>query len=155
MSSTLDDKVQIDGSELLNVLRAVRKGDFSVRLPNDWTGLPGKVADTLNEVVELNERMAAELARLSNVVGRKGRIDDRASVGHVTGAWADTIAAVNSLVTNLVQPTAEASRVLGAVAKGDLSQTIALEIDGRPLEGEFMRNAKTVNRMVDQLGTVT
>src|SRR5207244_2643017 len=72
--------------------------------------------------------------------------------GPVSGSWSDAVAAVNSLVSNLVQPTAEAARVFGAVARGDLSQTMALEMDGRPLEGEFMRNARTVNRMVDQLG---
>src|SRR5207248_1471513 len=70
----------------------------------------------------------------------------------VTGAWADSVANVNSLVAHLVQPTAEAARVIGAVAKGDLTQTMALEIDDRPLEGEFMRTARTVNRMVNQLG---
>src|SRR5439155_1549723 len=83
---------------------------------------------------------------------RNGKIEERASLGPVTGAWSDAVTNVNSLVTNLVQPTAEAARVIGAVAKGDLSQTMALEIDDRPLQGEFKRTAKTVNRMVDQLG---
>src|SRR5256714_800204 len=84
--------------------------------------------------------------------GQNGKIEERASLGHVTGAWADSVANVNSLVAHLVQPTAEAARVIGAVAKGDLTQTMALEIDDRPLEGEFMRTARTVNRMVSQLG---
>src|SRR4030095_9389884 len=105
-----------------------------------------------NEMVEMNERLAAELARLSVAVGQQGRIGERATRGPVTGSWGDAVAAVNSLVANLAQPTAEAARVIGAVAKGDLSQTMALEIDNRPLQGEFMRTAKTVNRMVDQLG---
>ncbi len=152
MSTILNDGPAIDASKLLAVLKAVRKGDFSARLPEDWTGVAGKVADTFNEVVEMNERLAAELARVSVTVGQHGKIDARASLGTVTGSWSDTIAAVNSLVANLVQPTAEAARVIGAVAKGDLSQTMALEMDGRPLEGEFMRTAQTVNRMVDQLG---
>src|SRR6185436_13688725 len=146
------DPTTLDAATLLTVLKAVRKGDFTARLPEDWTGLPGKVADTFNEVVEMNERLAGELARLSVVVGRNGKIDERASMGPVTGAWSDAVTNVNSLVTNLAQPTAEAARVIGAVAKGDLSQTMALEIDDRPLEGEFMRTAKTVNRMVEQLG---
>ncbi|TMQ69457.1 MAG: hybrid sensor histidine kinase/response regulator, partial [Candidatus Eisenbacteria bacterium] len=134
------DPTTLDAATLLTVLKAVRKGDFTA------------LADTFNEVVEMNERLAAELARLAVVVGRNGKIEERASLGPVTGAWSDAVTNVNSLVTNLAQPTAEAARVIGAVAKGDLSQTMALEIDDRPLEGEFMRTAKTVNRMVEQLG---
>jgi len=152
MALGYDEKATIDASILLSTLKAVRKGDFSARLPDTWTGLSGKVADTFNDVVEMNERLAAELARLSRVVGRNGKIDERASLGSVSGAWADAVSDVNSLVTNLVQPTAEAARVIGAVAKGDLSQTMAIEIDDRPLEGEFMRTARTVNLMVEQLG---
>src|SRR6266446_1198217 len=152
MTSPLEEDPALDASKLLLALRAVRKGDFSVRLPENWTGLSGKVADTFNEVVEMNERLAAELARVSVVVGQHGKIDERASLGTVTGSWSDAISAVNSLVANLVQPTAEAARVIGAVAKGDLSQTMSLDMSDRPLEGEFMRTAKTVNRMVEQLG---
>ncbi|HET9328741.1 MAG TPA: HAMP domain-containing protein, partial [Candidatus Eisenbacteria bacterium] len=146
------DPTTLDAATLLTVLKAVRKGDFTARLPENWTGLPGKVADTFNEVVEMNERLTSELARVAVVVGQNGKIDERATLGPVTGAWSQAVANVNSLVTNLAQPTAEAARVIGAVAKGDLSQTMALEIDDRPLEGEFMRTARTVNRMVEQLG---
>ncbi|HYQ88629.1 MAG TPA: HAMP domain-containing protein, partial [Candidatus Binatia bacterium] len=152
MARVLAEEPALDATQLLLALKAVRKGDFSVRLPETWTGLSGKVADTFNEVVEMNEQLAAELARVSVVVGQNGKINERASLGPVTGSWSDTVAAVNSLVANLVQPTAEAARVIGAVAKGDLTQTMSLEIDDRPLEGEFMRTAKTVNRMVEQLG---
>src|SRR5262245_46252101 len=152
MATMIDASPELDVAKLLGVLRAVRKGDFSVRLPDTWTGLAGKVADTLNEVIELNERFAEELQRLSTVVGQRGRIQERAGLGPVTGAWAESVSSVNSLVASLVQPTSEAARVIGAVAKGDLSQRIALELDGRPLEGEFLRTARTVNRVVDQLG---
>src|SRR2546425_480576 len=152
MTSPLEEDPALDASKLLLALRAVRKGDFTARLPETWTGLSGKVADTFNEVVEMNERLAAELARVSVVVGRNGKIDERASLGSATGSWSDAISAVNSLVADLVQPTAEAARVIGAVAKGDLSQTMSLDVGERPLEGEFMRTAKTVNRMVEQLG---
>ena len=151
MSTAIDTSSELDVSKLLGALRAVRKGDFSVRLPDNWTGMAGKVADTLNEVIELNERFAEELQRLGAVVGQRGRIQERAGLGPVTGAWAESVSSVNSLVASLVQPTSEAARVIGAVAKGDLSQRIALEIDGRPLEGEFLRTARTVNRVVDQL----
>ena len=134
-------------------MTALKRGDFSVRLPVHWSGLAGKTADTFNEVVELNERMAKEFARLRQVVGREGRIGQRASLGDVSGTWADSVGLVNELITDLVQPTSEMARVIGAVAKGDLSQTMAMDLDGRPLEGEFLRTARTVNTMVDQLGS--
>jgi HAMP domain-containing protein/signal transduction histidine kinase/DNA-binding response OmpR family regulator len=143
----------IDAAALLNALNAFKKGDFSVRLPVEWTGVAGKVADTLNEVIDLNEKMARELERLSRVVGKGGKINQRASLGHVTGSWETSISYVNDLIDDLVHPTRETARVIGAVARGDLSQTMALETDDRPLQGEFLRTAKVVNKMVDQLGS--
>jgi HAMP domain-containing protein/signal transduction histidine kinase/DNA-binding response OmpR family regulator len=143
----------IETTALLNALTALKKGDFSARLPLEWTGVAGKVADTFNEVVELNERMARELDRLSRVVGQEGKISHRANLGDVTGFWAASISSVNELIDDLVHPTRETARVIGAVAQGDLSQTMALEVDDRPLQGEFLRTAKIVNKMVDQLGS--
>src|SRR5256886_8662529 len=141
----------VDLPSFLSALKAVQKGDFSVRLPDHWTGVAGKVADTFNEVVEMNRRLASELERLRLAIGQHGKITERASVGPVSGAWADSVTNVNSLVASLVQPTSEAARVIGAVAKGDLSQSMALEADDHPLEGEFLRTAKTVNLMVEEL----
>src|SRR5712671_5398594 len=143
----------LDTRLLLTALTALKKGDFSVRLPLDWTGTAGKIADAFNDVIERNERMAGELERISRVVGKEGRISQRASIGEVSGAWADSITSVNTLVSDLVHPTSETARVIGAVAQGDLSQTMALEIDDRLLQGEFLRTAKTINKMVDQLGS--
>jgi HAMP domain-containing protein/signal transduction histidine kinase/CheY-like chemotaxis protein len=140
-------------SSLLDALMNLKKGDFSVRLPQDWTGVAGKVADTFNEVVELNQRMARELHRLSRVVGKEGKLSQRASLGDVSGAWADSIDSINGLINDLVHPTSETARVIGAVAQGDLSQTMALESEDRPLQGEFLRTAKTINKMVDQLSS--
>jgi HAMP domain-containing protein len=144
---------QLDRKTLLTALLAFKKGDFSARLPIDLEGMDGKIADAFNEVIERNERMSAELERLSRVVGKEGKISQRASIGEVTGAWQDSVDSVNALIGDLVHPTSETARVIGAVAKGDLSQTMALEIEGRPLAGEFLRTAKTVNTMVDQLGS--
>jgi HAMP domain-containing protein/signal transduction histidine kinase/CheY-like chemotaxis protein len=144
---------ELDTRVLLSALAAFKKGDFSVRLPQEWTGVAGKVADTFNEVVELNGRMVRELGRVSRVVGIEGKLNQRASLGDVSGGWAEGVASVNALIEDLVYPTSETARVIGAVAQGDLSQTMALEIDDRPLQGEFFRTAKIVNRMVDQLGS--
>jgi HAMP domain-containing protein/signal transduction histidine kinase/DNA-binding response OmpR family regulator len=153
MSATLDYSTStFDVTALLTALSALKKGDCTVRLPLHWTGLAGKVADAFNEVVELNERMAGELERLSHVVGKEGKLNQRASLGNVTGFWSESIDSVNALIGDLVHPTSETARVIGAVAQGDLSQTMALSVDERPLQGEFLRTARTINTMVGQLG---
>ena len=143
---------EVDEKKLLAALMAFKRGDFSARLPDDWTGVAGKIADTFNDVIAINQRMARELERIGAVVGKRGRITQRAALGDVSGSWADAIGSVNDLIGDLVQPTSEMARVIGAVAKGDLSQMMATEIEGRPLEGEFFRTARVVNTMVDQLG---
>ena len=142
----------LDTSQLLSALMAFKRGDFSARLPEDWTGVPGKIADTFNAVIDTNQRMTQELERIVRVVGKEGRISQRASLGEVTNSWANAIQCINVLIGDLVRPTSEMARVIGAVAKGDLSQTMATEIEGRPLKGEFLHTAKTVNAMVGQLG---
>jgi HAMP domain-containing protein/signal transduction histidine kinase/CheY-like chemotaxis protein len=138
---------------LLNALVSLRQGRAGVRLPADWTGVAGKVADAFNEVVEQNEQMAEELAQLSRVVGKEGKLSQRLSLGDVRGFWRESVRSVNDLIDDLVHPTIETARVIGAVAQGDLSKTMALNIDDRPLQGEFLRTAKTINTMVDQLGS--
>src|SRR6267154_2200091 len=143
---------ECDNGELLRALMAFKRGDFSVRLPDDWTGVAGKIADTFNEVIAKNQRLTMELDRIGRGVGKKGRITQRASFGDVSNSWADAIRSVNGLIRDLVHPTSEMARVIGAVAKGDLSKTMATDIEGRQLEGEFLRTAKIVNTMVDQLG---
>src|SRR5262245_58066905 len=144
---------RVDERKLLEVLTALRKGNFAPRLPVKWTGIAGKVADTVNEVMETNLRMAKEIERLARVVGKEGKITHRASVSDFSGLWASSIESVNTLVGDLLHPTSEVARVIGAVARGDLSQSMALDFDGRSLQGEFLRTAKTVNRMVEQLGS--
>ncbi|MDB4967887.1 MAG: diguanylate cyclase, partial [Myxococcales bacterium] len=143
----------VDTKLLLATLLAVKKGDFSVRMPVDHVGVAGKIYDTLNDVIELEQRTATEFARMSQLVGKEGKINQRASIGGAGGSWQTRIEHLNGLIADLLQPTAEVARVIGAVAKGDLSQTMSLDIEGRPLKGEFMRTAKVVNTMVEQLGS--
>ena len=63
---------------------------------------------------------------------------ERVSIGSIKGSWSTAVDSVNSLIGDLVQPTSEVARVITSVAKGDLSQKISLEIEGRPLKGEFL-----------------
>src|SRR6266496_5677582 len=148
--SRLNDD-QLDSKQLLAALTAFKRGDFSAHLPDDWTGVAGNIADTFNDVIRINERLTKELARISRVVGKEGRIRQRASLGEQSGSWAEAMGSVNNLIEDLVQPTSEMARVIGAVARGDLSQNMATEIEGRTLEGDFLRTAKIVNTMVNQL----
>ena len=142
---------QLDGKQLLAALMAFKRGNFSVYLPDDWTGVAGKIADTFNDAIRINERLTNELARISRVVGKEGRIRQRASLGAVSGSWSEAMDSVNNLIEDLVQPTNEMARVIGAVARGDLSQNMATEVEGRAFEGEFLRTARIVNTMVNQL----
>jgi HAMP domain-containing protein/signal transduction histidine kinase/DNA-binding response OmpR family regulator len=152
-NATASPTEAVDNKQLLKFLNAWRKGDFSVRMPADQTGVPGRVYDALNEVIELNERMAQELERISRAVGKEGKINQRATLPNAAGGWGTSVDAVNSLITDLMQPSTEIARVITAVAKGDLTQTMPLEVDGRPLKGEFSRTAKVVNTMVEQLNS--
>jgi HAMP domain-containing protein/signal transduction histidine kinase len=141
--------------EILNVMVAYRNGDFSVRLPATWTGVLGKMSDTMNDILSVSQRRAEEVVRISRVVGKEGRLRQRLSVPGVTGGWSDEIESLNTLIDDLASPTTEVTRAVGAVGKGDLSQAMALEKDGRPLEGEFLRSAKLVNKMIEQLAVFT
>jgi HAMP domain-containing protein/signal transduction histidine kinase/CheY-like chemotaxis protein len=135
---------------ILLALTALRNGE-AAGLPAEWPGLYGRLAQVFNELVEHNLRLSEELARLSRVVGKEGRLNQRAALHAARGFWRDSIDAVNSLIGDLVHPTSEVARVIGAVAQGDLSKSMALEADGRALQGEFLRTARTINTMVDQL----
>jgi HAMP domain-containing protein/signal transduction histidine kinase/CheY-like chemotaxis protein len=143
----------LNNHQLLAALRAFRRGDFSVRLPTDLSGLDGELAEAFNDAVDLNDRISKEFERLGDVVGKQGKITQRARLPGAMGSWAASVEAVNSLITDMVHPTAEMARVIGAVAKGDLSQTMDLENEDRPLRGEFLRIGRVVNTMVGQLGS--
>ncbi|MEO5680342.1 MAG: HAMP domain-containing protein, partial [Acidimicrobiales bacterium] len=131
---------------LLGVLARVKGGDFSARMPLEWTGVAGKVADCLNDVIIANQSLEAELARVSEVVGRQGRLSQRVVLGGLSQGWAGSVTSVNDLIESLVRPTSEMQRVIGAVADGDLSKKVTADVSGEMLE---LKN--TINAMVDQL----
>ncbi|MGH8296576.1 MAG: HAMP domain-containing protein, partial [Steroidobacteraceae bacterium] len=145
----------LDLREVLRALQAVRDGDFSARLPGDKSGLAGKIADTFNEIVSSSERLASELERAGRIVGKEGRTRHRVGLDRRCGAWGAMGASVNTLIDDLLWPTAEVTRAIAAVAKGDLSQTMSLEVDGRPLQGEFLHSAGIVNAMIEQMSAFT
>jgi methyl-accepting chemotaxis protein len=152
MRAETASKKALNTTQLLNALVAFKNGDFSVRLPADRTGVGGKIYDALNDIFQQNEQMTEEFERISNAVGKEGRITQRAA-SIAKGGYAACVESVNSLITDLVQPSTEVARVIGAVAKGDLTQKMALEVEGRSLKGEFLHTARVVNTMVDQLNS--
>src|SRR6202790_3660486 len=153
-----NDRAEIASADLraiLASLQTMRDGDFSVRLPGSWTGLTGKIADTFNEIVAANQQMSRELQRVGQVVGKEGRTRERTRFHESRGAWGEMEISVNTLVEDLLRPTTEVTRAIAAVAQGNLTQTVRLDVDGRPLEGEFLRSANIVNTMIQQLGVFT
>ena len=142
-------------SVILMALQTMRDGDFSVRLPGAWVGVEGKIADTFNDIVASNEQMAHELKRVGQAVGKEGRTRERTKFHGSKGAWGEMEVSINTLVEDLLRPTAEVTRAIAAVAQGNLTQIVRLDVDGRPLEGEFLRSANIANRMIQQLGVFT
>jgi len=141
--------------ELLHALQAIRAGDFSVRLLGEQTGVRGKITDLFNDIAAANQRMAQQLEGVGLSVGRDGRTRQRVRLGVSSGAWGEMEQSINTLIDDLLWPTTEVTRVVAAVAKGDLLQTARLDVDGRPLKGEFLHAATIVNTMIKQLGVFT
>jgi PAS domain S-box-containing protein len=143
------------GYDLLHVLQAIRGGDFSVRMAGDYDGLPGKIAEALDGIVAANQRMVHQLKRVGEEVGREGKTRQRMKFGISNGAWGEIEDSINALIDDLLWPTTAVTRAIAAVARGDLSQTVAVEVEGRPLKGEFLQSATIVNTMVKQLRAFT
>ena len=139
--------------QLLAALRAANAGDFELRLEEGQGGLGGQLAKAFNDLADRRSSLTDELQRVALVVKRDGRLTERVSLPRARGAWKQAVEAVNGMMDDLVSPTTEIARVIGAVAEGDLSQKMDLRIDSRPLRGEFRRIGTTVNAMVDQLSS--
>jgi HAMP domain-containing protein len=142
-----------DLQELLDALRSARDGKSGVRLSAQKSGVMGDVAKAFNGLADRREGLTDELNRVGRIIGREGRMTERAQLKSAKGTWAESIASVNSMIDDLVRPTIEVSRVLDAVAEGDLSQKMSLKIEGQPVRGEFLRIGTTVNTMLDQLSS--
>ena len=154
MENRLDDGAALR-QQLLHALQQVRSGDFIAQLPTTWTGIDGKIADTFNDIVAANRRMASELRRVGLAVGKEGRTRERVRFDHTMGAWGEMEGSVNTLTDDLLRPITEVTGAIAAVAQGNLSQKLRLDVDGRPLEGEFLRSAMIVNTMIQQLSVFT
>ncbi len=136
--------------QLMEALAALRDGHFDTRI-RARTGPLAEAAPIFNELAARNEHLAKELERVGQRVGRDGRLTERLRPRAEGSAWQATIDAANRLIDDLVRPSVEVGRVIAAVAEGDLSQSLELQIDDQPLRGEFLRMGRNINKMVDQL----
>jgi len=147
-----DELENLDNRELLKLLSEVRNGNFSVRMPADRVGLNGKICDTLNEIISLNETLVEELTKARSTIGKQGHLNHRVSLpSNAKGSWRTGADSINSLISDLVHPTIEIAHVISSVAKGNLSQEMPLRIGEHLLQGEFAKIATEVNDMVKQL----
>ncbi|MYW20103.1 HAMP domain-containing protein, partial [Streptomyces sp. SID2955] len=148
-------------NRLLAALVAMREGNFRKRLTVSGDGVMSEIAAVFNEVADRNLHLTGELSRVRRMVGREGKLTERLESGACEGSWATAIDNSNALVDDLVWPVSEVSRVLTAVAEGDLSPRMELRTQapdggtGHPLRGEFLKVGRTVNNLVDQLSTFT
>jgi HAMP domain-containing protein len=142
-----------DLQPLLEALRASARGEVGVRLDTRKRGVVGQLGKAFNNLAQTRERTTDEMVRVATVIGREGRLTDRADTRGAKGTWKVSLESVNMMIDDLSRPTLEVARVIGAVAEGDLSQKMQLKIAGRPVKGEFLHIGQTVNSMVDQLSS--
>ncbi|HET6612344.1 MAG TPA: HAMP domain-containing protein, partial [Kofleriaceae bacterium] len=136
-------------------MRALRRGDFSVRLPDDLPGTAGEICEAFNEAVEASASLRSELCTLKKGVGRDGRTRRRVSQDDFRGGYADCVRAVNGVLDDVCVHADDIERVAAAVARGDLSQTIDIDGIEEPLRGDFLRRARTINSMVERLADLS
>jgi signal transduction histidine kinase/HAMP domain-containing protein/ActR/RegA family two-component response regulator len=146
LTATHPDLATFDPEVMLQVLSQVKAGDFTARMPLHWLGVEGKIADSLNEIIRANQALGSELERVSRVVGKEGKLSQRVAFNGTDEVWGHHVESVNNLIDDLVQPSNEMQRVIGAVADGDLSKKITADV-----QGEMLVLKNTINGMVDQL----
>ena len=137
--------------QLSKVLTEVKNGNFSVRMPIYHDGFNSKISETLNEIIDLNEKMMLEFTKAGKIIGKQGKLTERIPLPKGRGSWHSGVDSLNTLISDLVHPTIEIAHVIGSVAKGNLSEEMPMDIGGHALKGEFLSIAKEVNYMVKQL----
>ncbi|MCY1259116.1 hybrid sensor histidine kinase/response regulator [Pseudomonas jessenii] len=142
-----------DMKTLLAALKSLRKGDFTTRMPEDWTGMPGKIADTLNEIIDMAADTTTEFERVARLIGKQGKVDERIELPMMKGSWQKIVNSSNALTSDLISPMNEIIRVVGSVAEGNLNQQVPPVLNGLELRGQFLKSAEIVNTMVTRLGS--
>ncbi|MFJ3862375.1 HAMP domain-containing protein [Streptomyces nigra] len=139
---------------LLAAMTAARDGDFR-RLPETGDGMVAELTAVFNQIMDRSTHFNGEMQRVKRELVRYGRLDERLSASPGQGDWATRVDDVNVVLDALVAPAANATRVLDAVAGGDLTQRVDLHDGSRQLRGDLRRLGRAVNTMVDQLSLFT
>jgi len=146
-----NDSSQLDLRELLRVLSLVKNGKLDTRMPVTQAGINGRICEVLNDIIDMNERLVAEISEAEKTIGKRGNLSKRIELTDARGDWAEGVTSLNNLISDLTSPTLEIAGMINSVANGDLSKHIPLEIKGHPLKGEFLRIAKESNQMLSKL----
>src|SRR5207248_1656549 len=131
---------------IAEVTTAVARGDLSRKITVDVRGEILQLKETLNTMVDQLNRFAGEVTRVAREVGTEGRLGGQANVPGVAGTWKDLTDSVNSMAGNLTGQVRNIAEVTTAVARGDLSRKITVDV-----KGEILELKNTINTMVDQL----
>src|SRR3569832_237815 len=145
------DEGGLNHRQLLAGLRALQRGEFGARLPDGLSGVDGQICETFTELAQFADALRVDVVDLRNSVGIEGRTHRRLGRSNARGGWGDYVVGVNELLDDVTAHTTDVARVLSAVSKGDLGQTIDVEGTDSPLRGDFLRHARLVNGMVAQL----
>ncbi|WP_327404153.1 HAMP domain-containing protein [Streptomyces sp. NBC_01288] len=139
---------------LLAVMTAARDGDFT-KAPETGHGMVAELTAAFNQIMDRSTHFNSETQRVKRELVRHGRLDERLSASPGQGSWTSRVNDVNQLLDALVAPAANATRVLDAVAGGDLTQRVDLHDGSRQLRGDLRHLGRAVNKMVDQLSLFT
>ncbi|MFF7307444.1 HAMP domain-containing protein [Streptomyces sp. NPDC008137] len=139
---------------LLAAMTAARDGDFT-KVPESGHGMVAELTAVFNQIMDRSIHFTTETRRVRRELVRHGRLDERLSASPGQGLWTSRVNDVNQLLDALVAPAANATRVLDAVAGGDLTQRVDLHDGTRQLRGDLRRLGRAVNTMVDQLSLFT
>ncbi|MFJ3619620.1 HAMP domain-containing protein [Streptomyces iakyrus] len=139
---------------LLAAMTAARDGDFT-KVPESGHGMVAELTAVFNQIMDRSVHFTTEVQRVRRELVRHGRLDERLSASPGQGLWTSRVNDVNQLLDALVAPAANATRVLDAVAGGDLTQRVDLHDGTRQLRGDLRRLGRAVNKMVDQLSLFT
>ncbi|MBT2557516.1 HAMP domain-containing protein [Hymenobacter sp. ISL-91] len=144
MASNLTSQVR----DIANVATAVAKGDLTQKMTVDVKGEILELKDILNQMVDSLNVFAGEVTRVAREVGTEGILGGQANVPSVSGTWKDLTDNVNTMASNLTSQVRDIANVATAVAKGDLSQKVSVDV-----KGELFQLKENLNQMVDSLNT--
>src|SRR5664280_3730718 len=147
--STVAPGDAFDGNVLLSVLAQVKRGDFAARMPLEWSGVAGEIAECVNDVIIANQALEVELARVCEAVGKQGNLSERVVLGESIQSWSGIVESVNGLIEALVDPTSDVQHVIVAVDKGEQDEGESADIGGPKVGRLLLAEDNLINQKVE------